>query len=145
MILHPIKQTFEENQIFVNQTDFALIVQSTVDFYGRIGYHIPWIGYIVEKNGQFVGTAAYKGINKDKTVEIAYYVLEQFQNKGIGSEICGALVDVALKADPNVRVTARTLPEENFSTRILKRNNFELLGTICDDEDGDVWEWEFRK
>jgi len=35
------------------------------------------------------------------------------------------------------------LPEESYSTRILKKNGFVHLGTIWDDDDGDVWEWEY--
>jgi hypothetical protein len=28
---------------------------------------------------------------------------------------------------------------------ILKKNGFECLGIVYDDEDGDVLEWEFKK
>jgi hypothetical protein len=31
--------------------------------------------------------------------------------------------------------------EENFSTKILRKNNFTLIGTVIDPEDGEVWEW----
>jgi hypothetical protein len=33
------------------------------------------------------------------------------------------------------------LPEENFSTKILKKNGFKFSGVVNDAEDGDVWEW----
>jgi hypothetical protein len=39
---------------------------------------------------------------------------------------------------------ARTLPEENYSTKILRKNGFEWQGIVVDDDDGDVWEWEFK-
>jgi [ribosomal protein S5]-alanine N-acetyltransferase len=39
---------------------------------------------------------------------------------------------------------ARTLMEENYSTRILRKNGFECLGIVNDPDDGDVWEWEYK-
>jgi RimJ/RimL family protein N-acetyltransferase len=71
-----------------------------------------------------VGSAAFKGKPKEGRVEIAYGVFPHYQNQGIGTEICGQLVLLALETDPTVIVTARTLPEENYSTRILRKNNF---------------------
>jgi len=49
-----------------------------------------------------------------------------------------------LAKDRSVRITARTLPEKNYSTRILEKNNFVLLGFVTDPEDGEVWEWEYK-
>jgi [ribosomal protein S5]-alanine N-acetyltransferase len=119
-------------------------LEMTIDFFNKIGYNPPWIGYFVEKDGQIVGSCAYKGISIDNMVEISYGVMPRFQNKGIGAEICRKLVELALETDPSVRITAQTLPEENFSTRILQKNGFILLGQIWHEEDGNVWEWEYK-
>lgn len=54
------------------------------------------------------------------------------------------LVELSLRTDPAIRITARTLPEESFSTKILKKNAFEITGLVNDREDGAVWEWEFK-
>ncbi len=43
--------------------------------------------------------------------------------------------------DPNIKLKAFTLKEENPSTRILRHLGFELAGTAHDDDDGEVWEW----
>jgi RimJ/RimL family protein N-acetyltransferase len=91
-----------------------------------------------------VGACGYKGKPVGGTVEIAYGTFTSFMNKGIGGAICRALTQLALVTDPGVRITARTLPEENYSTRILAKNGFILLGNVSDKDDGDVWEWEFR-
>jgi hypothetical protein len=40
--------------------------------------------------------------------------IEKFRRQGIGTGICKLLVDLSLKTDPAVRITARTLPEKNF-------------------------------
>ena len=116
----------------------------TIDFYKKIGFVPPWIGYYVEQNDDLVGCAAFKGQPVNGTVEIAYGTFEQYRKQGIGTEICKHLVGLSLKTDPFVRITARTLPEENFSTRILKKNNFIFTGTVNDTEDGEVWEWLYK-
>ena len=51
---------------------------------------------------------------------------------------------LALKTNPSVRITARTLPENNFSTRILEKNNFTFTGEVNDPDDGEVWEWAYK-
>ena len=35
--------------------------------------------------------------------------------------------------------------EENYSTRILRKNGFKMTGQVIDPEDGEVWEWAFEK
>jgi len=70
--------------------------------------------------------------------------MEPFQNQGIGTQICKELVELSLKTNSSIKITARTLPENNFSTKILKKNNFVFVGMVNDPEDGEVWEWEYR-
>ncbi len=113
----------------------------TIDFFNRIGYQPPWIGYFAEKDGRIVGSCAFKGAPKNGKLEIAYGVFPQYQNQGIAGEICRALVALSLETDPAVQITGRTLPEPNFSTRVLESNGFVLAGTVHDEEDGEVWEW----
>ncbi|MBD2701840.1 GNAT family N-acetyltransferase [Spirosoma sp. BT702] len=144
MNLLPIRQTLAENSQFLNEPDLEVGLPMTIEFFDRIGYTPPWIGYVVNLNDTLVGSAAFKGKPKDGRIEIAYGVFPRHQQKGIGTKICGQLVRLALQTDPSVIVTARTLPEPNYSTRILEKNDFVLLGTVWDEEDGDVWEWEYR-
>lgn len=115
----------------------------SVDFYKKVGYNPPWICYYVAENEKLVGCAAIKGKPINNRVEIAYGVFPEFYNKGIGTKIANILVELSKNTDPSVIITARTLPEKNFSARILLRNNFKLLGLINDPEDGDIWEWEY--
>ncbi len=145
MTLLPIHQTLEENQHFTNIPDYQEILLMTIQYFNKIGYNPPWIGYFVEKDGLMVGSAAFKGISKDNVVEVAYGTFPQYKSQGIGSEICQQLVLLALKTDPTVHITARTLPEESHSTKILRKNGFQLAGLIWDEEDGDVWEWVYKK
>src|SRR5580704_9457138 len=110
----------------------------SVDFYTRVGFNKPWICYYAQLENQLVGCAAYKGKPVNCRVEIAYGVFPQYMNKGIGALIAKTLVDLAQQTDPAIIITAKTLPEENYSTRILRKNNFKLLGMIIDPEDGEL-------
>ena len=116
-----------------------------LNFIKELDSHPPWICYYVEENGELIGSAAFKGKPINKTVEISYGTIENHRQKGVATRICKQLVELSLATDPSVRITARTLPEKNYSTRILEKNNFILLGFVNDPEDGDVWEWEYKR
>lgn len=144
MRLLPINQTAEENEEFINNPLCKETIFMCIDFYKRVGFTPPWICYYAEENGELIGSAAFKGKPVNNTVEIAYGTMEHCRQQGVGTRICKKLVEVSLQTDPSVRITARTLPENNYSTKILKKNNFVLLGIVFDPEDGNVWEWEYK-
>jgi len=144
MELIPIKQHLHENQEFINHADCSKSLQMCIDFYERVGFNPPWICYYVQEGDQLVAAAAFKGKPVDNKVEIAYGTFDQYQNLGIGAKVADALVKLALKTDLTVRVTAQTLKEENYSVKILRKNNFVLIGTAMDEDEGEVWEWEYQ-
>ena len=145
MNLLPIKRTLEENETFAKNPLCTETLGMCVEFYKRVGFNPPWICYYAEENGELVGSAAFKGRPVNNTVEISYGTMENHRQKGVATRICKQLVELSLATDPSVRITARTLPEKNYSTRILEKNNFVLLGFVTDPEDGEVWEWEYKK
>src|SRR6185503_8934802 len=142
--LIPISETLASNEEFVKNPACHETIHMTIEFYKKVGYTPPWIGYYVKKDNELVGSCAFKGKPINGSIEIAYGTFEKYRQQGIGTAICKLLTDLALKTDPEIRVTARTLAEENFSTRILRKNNFFLAGMVNDPEDGDVWEWVYR-
>ena len=144
MELIPIKEHLEDNKVFTDNPDCQDSIYMSVDFYKKIGFNPPWICYYAKLEDQLVGACAYKGKPVNGRVEIAYGVFPAHQNKGIGTLIANTLVNLAIETDPSVIVTARTLPEENYSARLLRKNNFKLLGAVIDEEDGEVWEWEYQ-
>ncbi len=139
----PILQHLEENQHLIHRPECKDTLAMTVEFYKKVGFAPPWIGYYAVSGNTILGSAAFKGAPRNNTVEIAYGTQEVFRSKGIGTAIAKALVQLAKDTDPGVRVTARTLPEENHSAKILRKNGFVLLGDVMDEEDGRVWEWEW--
>ena len=145
MKLIPIKQTIEENEEFVNLTDCKETIFLSINHYNKVGFHPPWIGYYAKIGDQYVGAAGFKGQPREGRIEIAYGTFERFRQRGLGTEICRQLVELTLKTDPSIVITARTFSEKNYSTRILESNDFELIGIVIDEEDGEVWEWRYNK
>ena len=145
MTLLPIKETMKENQVFAKNPLCNESLVMCIDFYKRVGFEPPWICYYAEENGELIGNAAFKGRPINNTVEISYGTMENHRQQGVGTRICKQLVELSLATDTSVRITARTLPEKSYSTRILEKNNFVLLGFVTDPEDGEVWEWEYKK
>jgi [ribosomal protein S5]-alanine N-acetyltransferase len=145
MELVPVYEHIEENPELAADPILTESLMMSIDFYKRVGFSPPWICYYAKKNKALVGCAGIKGKPVNGTIEIAYGTFDQFRNQGIGTEICKTLVDLSLSTDLSIRITARTLPENNFSTRILKKNDFLYIGTVNDPEDGEVWEWEYQK
>ena len=141
----PIKQTLEENKAFASNPLCNESLSMCFDFYKRVGFDPPWICYYAEEGGDLIGNAAFKGRPINNTVEISYGTMESYRQQGVGTRICKQLVELSLITDSSVRITARTLPEKSYSTRILEKNNFILLGFVTDPEDGEVWEWEYKK
>lgn len=143
MELIPVKEHLHENKEFTDHPDCQESIGMCVDFYKRVGFNPPWICYYVQLNGNLVAAAAFKGKPVNNKVEIAYGTFSRYQRQGIGTQIAKMLVALSLKTDPLVRITAQTLKEENYSVRILRNNNFKLIGTAIDDDEGEVWEWEY--
>jgi ribosomal-protein-alanine N-acetyltransferase len=141
----PVKEHLEENKIFTDNPDCQDSTIMSVDFYKKVGFNPPWICYYAQLDGQLVGCAGYKGKPVNGRIEIAYGVFPQYYQKGFGTRIAATLLQLALKTDPTLIITAKTLPEENYSTKILRKNNFKLLGAVMDEEDGEVWDWEYMK
>lgn len=116
-------------------------MEGTAAFYEAVGFTPPWLGYLVDRDGDVVGSCAFKGAPSGGEVEIAYQVFAGFENRGIGTETARQLVRIAREADPAITVTAQTLPVESASTAILRRLGFELRGAVDHPDDGPVWDW----
>ena len=145
MKLVPILERLEQNEEFVNNPVCKETIFMCVDFYKRVGYTPPWICYYIKDGEEIVGSGAFKGKPTNNQVEIAYGTQPEHQRKGIATKICKLLVDLSLQTDPTVRITARTLLDNVGSCRVLEKNNFYNNGIVNDPEDGEVWEWVYKK
>ena len=111
------------------------------EYYPKIGFELPWVGYLIIKDTTIVGSCGFTGAPKNGQVELAYWTFEEFEGQGIASFACYQLISIAHKEDPSVVVTAKTAPEKNASTRILEKNGFQFKEIVQDHEIGDAWLW----
>jgi RimJ/RimL family protein N-acetyltransferase len=104
----------------------------------------PWGSHLFFADGVLVGLGGFKGEPADGTVEIGYAVAPGWQGRGIATAAALAMIQRA--RDAGVRtVVAHTLPEENPSTRVLRRTGFTWAGTTTEadgEEEQAVWRWE---
>jgi [ribosomal protein S5]-alanine N-acetyltransferase len=102
----------------------------------------PWGCYLAVVDEETVGTCAFKAApDDDGIVEIAYMTFPAFEGRGHATAMAGKLVEVARSGGATMAI-AHSLPEENASTRALRRNHFIHAGEVIDPEDGLVWRWE---
>src|SRR6187200_265713 len=112
MLLLPIDTDQTKNVRFKENPECVPILNVYPDFYQRVGYNKPWIGYFVTiDREEIVGAAGYKGKPREGKVEIAYGTFKRYEGQGIGTEICRQLVLLSHNTDPAIRITARTLQE----------------------------------
>ncbi len=122
--------------------DCQQLIDMMSEFYPKIGFNIPWVGYFVIKDSKVVGTGGFVGQPKDGMVEIAYWTFKEFEGQGIASFTCSELVAISRRVDPALVITAKTQPEINASTKILQKNGFEFDSIVQDHEIGDAWLWK---
>src|SRR5688572_758992 len=111
-------------------------------WYQKVGYEPPWIGYIAFDGDQCVGSCGFKTAPKDGEVEIAYGTAMPHQGKGYGTAMARALIKLARQTEPQITLTAQTLPQESPSTKLLSKLGFIHAGDVMHPEDGLVWEWK---
>ncbi len=130
---------------FGGETDEArAILTQTFDLLTRDPRPDPWGCYLAEADGETVGTCTFKSApGEGGEVELAYMAFPAFERRGHATAMAAELARIALEAGTPL-VIAHTLPEENASSRALRRNGFHHVGETVDPEDDLVWRWEKR-
>lgn len=144
MNLKPITLQEDKTNEMYASADCQQLLSMYDDFYPKIGFNIPWVGYFVVRQDKIVGSCGFVGQPKDGKVEIAYWTFKEFEGQGIASFACKELVTIAKQTNPNVTITAKTAPEHNASTKILENNNFAFTEIVQDEEIGDAWLWTHK-
>lgn len=144
MKLSPISLQEDKSNIAYASPDCQQLIDLYIDFYPKIGFNLPWVGYFIIKENIVVGSCGFVGQPKDGKVELAYWTFKEFEGQGIASFACQELVKIAKQTDPGVTITAKTAPEKNASTQILAKNHFVFTEIVQDDEIGDAWLWTYK-
>ncbi len=123
--------------------DFARdVMKSAAEMYDTAGYQPPWTGYLAVDGAGCVGACAFKTPPVGGRVEIAYFTFPGNEGRGMATAMAKALLGLAKRASPLIRIYAQTLPQAGASTRVLEKLGFEQTAEVDHPEDGKVWEWE---
>lgn len=141
MELKPIQLDEDKSSEIYASSDCQTVLKMYEDFYPKVGFNPPWVGYFVVRNNQIVGLCSFIGKPDDGRVEISYWTFSEFEGQGIASFSCEELISIARNADPKVTITAKTQPEHNASTRILEKKGLQFSEVVQDEEIGDAWLW----
>lgn len=125
-----------------NTRDCHEVILATIDLYRINGFHKPWVGYLAIDDNIIVGAAGFNGKPENNVVEISYYTFQAYEGRGYASLACQQLIKIAKHQNPSLVICAKTAPEENASTKILRRNGFVYRRIVQDHEIGDAWLWE---
>lgn len=132
--------TDKSNEIY-GSDECQMLLKTYDEYYVKIGFNLPWVGYFVVRENQIVGSCGFTGQPKERKVEIAYWTFKAFERQGIASFSCKELIQISQKTDPTIIITAKTAPEYNASTKILQNNRFIYTEIVQDEEIGDAWLW----
>jgi [ribosomal protein S5]-alanine N-acetyltransferase len=67
------------------------------EYYSKIGFNKPWVGYFAFNNNQVFGTGGFTGQPKKGKIEIPYWTFKEFEGKGIASFVCKQHIAFAKK------------------------------------------------
>ncbi|MEO6348587.1 MAG: GNAT family N-acetyltransferase [Aquaticitalea sp.] len=136
-----IELNIDKSKDIYSSDNCQLLLKSYDEYYQKIGFNLPWVGYFLIRDNKIVGSCGFTGQPEDGNVEIAYWTFKEFEEQGIASFACRELVLIARKENSKITVTAKTAPEKNASTKILQKNNFVYSKVVQDEEIGDAWLW----
>lgn len=141
--LIPVNNAVLDREDVRSSTFLSDLCGSIMALYPEGGGVDPWIGYLVEEGESLVGTCAFKSPPDSSGVEIAYFTFPEHEGRGVATAMASELLRIARDAGEE-RITAQTLPEENASTRILRKLGFLQSGTAIDPDEGEVWVWVWQ-
>ncbi|MGI4872945.1 MAG: GNAT family N-acetyltransferase [Janthinobacterium lividum] len=144
MELKPIELNVDKSKEIYDSDNCQMLLKTYDEYYQKIGYNLPWVGYFVTKENQIVGSCGFIGQTKEGKVEIAYWTFKGYERQGTSTFSCKELILISQQSDPTIIITAKTAPEHNTSTKILQNNGFTFAEIVQDDEIGVAWLWTFK-
>ena len=79
-------------------------------------------------DGKLIGSISVE--KKDDDAEIGYMLLNEYSNKGIGTEAVGQVCSIAFKILSLEQITANVFQPNIASIRVLLKNGFKYRGAI---------------
>ena len=101
---------------------------------------ITGIYWAIVCDGKLIGSISVE--KKDDDAEIGYMLLNEYKNKGIGTEAVRQICSIAFKALSLEQITANVFQPNIASIRVLLKNGFKYKGAIPNAviKDGNVYD-----
>ena len=101
---------------------------------------ITGIYWAIVCDGKLIGSISVE--KKDDDAEIGYMLLNEYSNKGIGTEAVRQVCSIAFKILSLEHITANVFQPNIASIRVLLKNGFKYKGAIPNAviKDGDVYD-----
>jgi [ribosomal protein S5]-alanine N-acetyltransferase len=145
MELKAIELNVDQSLEIYASAECRQVIDAMSDYYPKIGFNKPWIGYFAFNNNRVVGTGGFTGPPKGGKIEIAYWTFKEFEGQGVASFVCKELIAIAKTTSHDIIITAKTAPEHNASSKVLQNNGFTFTEIVKDDEIGDAWLWTLEE
>lgn len=117
------------------------VCRTGADYFRKVGYRMPWVGYVAFDGNNCVGACGFKGAPDNQTVEISYGTFAPHRGQGYATAMVQCLIELAKETDPEVTIKAQTEPQRGASSRVLTKTGFIHIGETIHPQDGLVWEW----
>ena len=144
MELRVLNLNENKEDLLLKSPECQQLLEMYEGFYSKVGFHLPWVGYLILRENQIVGSCGFTGKPVNGEVELSYWTFKQFERQGIATFACKELISIARREIPTVKIMAKTAPENNASTKILAKNGFQYSRVVQDEEIGDAWLWELK-
>jgi RimJ/RimL family protein N-acetyltransferase len=117
--LEPININEDKTKEIYASEDCQNLIKMWEEYYPKIGFNFPWIGYFVKQDNRILGCCAFTGKPLKNRVEVSCWAFKENEGKGISTWACKELISIAYATNPMITVIAKTAPENNASTKIL--------------------------
>src|SRR5262245_43947942 len=99
------------------------VVEQVTALYARRGFVPPWLCYLAEEQGAWIGTCGFTGPPSNGEAEIAYFTFPGNEGRGVATRMATALLALSASdvASQGIALIAHTMPEEGASTTILRK------------------------
>jgi ribosomal-protein-alanine N-acetyltransferase len=112
LIFESIQLKEDKTKTIYSSEECQNVLQMWEEYYPKIGFHFPWIGYFVKRDNHIIGCCGFTGPPVNNRVEVSYYTFKQFEGQGMSTESCKKLISIAKQKDPSLIVFAKTAPEK---------------------------------
>ena len=118
--------------LFANPLDEKIYTQNYIkDIYGYYGYGMWTV--LDKSSGKIIGRAGISNRDGFEIPELGFVIAREYRGKGLGYEVCRAILDYAKKELEFTQIQALVLPNNTISINLLNKLGFEDTNEFYDE------------